>query len=519
MSKNIILFRPSTFKEEYFGSQPNFKIVGPPFGLLYIAAPLVERGYQVKIIDELFDLNYKADLKNDLSQALCVGISAMTGEQVKRGLDFAKLVKSSSQVPVVWGGLHATMLPQETLQDENLDIVVQGEGEETFLEIVQALEQNKPLEGIKGCLYKDQGAIVVNPPRENIDLNNIPPLPFHLLKMENYIFKYLLSPQLDRAFMLCQSRGCVHDCKFCTTARLYRNKWRTKKAGQVAKEIKDLIETYHINSLIFRDDNFFGDKGWVSDFCREILQADLNFKWYANCRIDYWNSFDDDFINLLLKAGLVFLGFGIESGSQRILDIINKGLTLKEILQAHLKIEKYPLTAQYFFMSGIPQENDADTMKTVKLIYQLVRSGRHIISLTFYSSYPGIPLFEERKDTENYIPISLWQWGEWDYRATKRFIPFFPMQRAAQGLKLSLKQNLKEDTPYYKSKHYKFIISIARLVDALYFYRKARNWFRFRLFLIGNLKWGWTAGFSWDIKFLQLVSKLKRLIKRSFLPV
>ncbi len=162
MKGNIVLFQPLA----RVGAARQNR-TGVPIGLLAIATPLDIAGYRVKIIDQFIDRNWKDMLREELAQKpICVGISVKTGPQIRYALEASKLVKKDGNVLVVWGGIHPSLLPEQTLQNENIDIVVQGEGEETLYELVKALEHGEPLGNIRGIWYKRTVASK-KPPRDH----------------------------------------------------------------------------------------------------------------------------------------------------------------------------------------------------------------------------------------------------------------------------------------------------------------------------------------------------------------
>lgn len=176
---NIVLFNPHhRFGKAIFRGER----VVLPLGLLAAAAPLDAAGYEVKIIDQQIEPQWKKRLLAELKRTpVCVGITCMTGPQIRYALEASSFVKENSSVPVVWGGAHPSLLPRQTVENDHVDLIVQGEGEETFLELVQTLQKGAPLGDVKGIWYKQNGQIMANPPRPHIDLNNQPPPAYHLV--------------------------------------------------------------------------------------------------------------------------------------------------------------------------------------------------------------------------------------------------------------------------------------------------------------------------------------------------
>jgi len=198
-----------------------------PLSVLCVAGPLEQAGYKVKIIDQRIEKNWRAVLKKEVkNQPLCVGISAVTGKQIKGGLTAAKLVREVSvDTPIVWGRIHPSLLPEQTVTDEYVDIVVKGEGEQTFLDLVKALDGKHPLSEVKGIFYKSKGHIFHRPSSDLLHLDSLPPLPYHLINVNDY----LNSINGDGSDLLhFSSRGCPYSCKFCYSQSLNQRKWRYK---------------------------------------------------------------------------------------------------------------------------------------------------------------------------------------------------------------------------------------------------------------------------------------------------
>lgn len=186
----VILFRPNF-------SKTGIKESRPPAGLLYVSAPLVKHGYEVAIIDQSVEDHWRERLLDELNaKTLGVGITCLTGHMISGGIKIAELVRQYSGCPVVWGGVHPSLEPDTTIASEHVDIIVSGEGEETALELVGALQENRALEDIDGIIFKKNGAIHRTRPRAMYDLNNLPPLPFHLVDFS----KYYGNPALQEFF-------------------------------------------------------------------------------------------------------------------------------------------------------------------------------------------------------------------------------------------------------------------------------------------------------------------------------
>lgn len=201
----ILLLYPKTGMD--FGST-----IAPPHALLTIAAPLVKAGYHVKLLDQRTQMISKETIAEFISSdMLCVAVSVMTGTQIHYALTLAQYVRelTDGRIPLIWGGCHPSVLPEQTVVNDKVDIVVIGEGDETFLELVQALENKRSLQGVKGLIYKDGGKVVITEPRPLLDVETLLPLPWEIVDVERYVHRDMYLRESSRVLDIGQtSRGC-----------------------------------------------------------------------------------------------------------------------------------------------------------------------------------------------------------------------------------------------------------------------------------------------------------------------
>jgi len=183
---------------------------------------------------------------------LCAGLTSITGSQIKYSLEISKFIKAHSDVPVVWGGIQPTILPEETLSNNNIDIIVMNEGETSFLELVRKLDKKESLHGVKGIRFKENDNVIQNEEREYLDLNRIPNLPYDLIDIKHYLPLF----KGRRTLYMETSRGCVGKCAFCSNIVYNKRQWRAMSAETVLERIKSVYNKYGINSFYFIDDNF-----------------------------------------------------------------------------------------------------------------------------------------------------------------------------------------------------------------------------------------------------------------------
>jgi anaerobic magnesium-protoporphyrin IX monomethyl ester cyclase len=383
----------------------NFTI--PPWALLYVATPLVEEGYTVSIIDQNVEFWWKRRLRRELTdKTLFVGTTAMTGYPIKQALEFVKAAKSIRNVPVVWGGGHASVFPEQTLSHELVDYIVKGEGEETIRQFVRRLKQKKSMKGLKGLWYKEKNKIIRNPDSPFLDLNRYTNVPYHLVDVERYIYK---THYAKRNFEVCTSRGCPHRCAFCYNVGINRRCWRSMEVDRIIDHLSYVVNKFNLDGINWREDNFFVDRKRVEAICNAILKQGLDISWHSDSRIDYFERYDSRFIELLKKSGLSELTFGIESGSPRVLDTIKKDITVKQVLAVNRKMAKHNIRCMYHFSFGFVGEDDRDVQHTVRLAHRLLKENPNagIWPPSIYTPYPGTTLFNESVKQGYHVPDKL----------------------------------------------------------------------------------------------------------------
>lgn len=407
---DIILFFPKLEEQE---------AVLLPASVLMVAGPLLQSGYKVKIIDQRVNKDWKKELLGSLKQGvLAFGVSALTGKQILYGLEASKLVKENSDIPVVWGGVHSSLLSKQTLENKYIDFVVIGEGEETFLELVNVLKKKSPLNSIKGLAYKENNEIFINPQREFINLDKSSDIPYHLVDIENYVAKKSFATgKPGRDIALYTSRGCPHRCGFCYNKEFNKRKWRGKSAEKVVEEMKSLIKDYKITSFNIADDEFFVDLERARKISELIIKENLNIEIFTTCRVNYVVNMDDEYLNLLYKAGFRTLSFGVESGSEKILELIHKDITINQVFETIKRLKKIGINSKYYFMAGFPTETIDDLYKTTDLILEMKQLDPHIRipAWRVFTSYPGTDLYEIAIKQGWNPPEKLEEWARYDF--------------------------------------------------------------------------------------------------------
>jgi len=409
-----------------------------PLSLLFIAAPLIEKGYDVEIIDQGTDKNWKEKLNKALQDnPLIVGISVLTGKQILYGLEISEIVKKQSNTKVVWGGVHPSLLPKQTLENRFIDLIVIGEGEETLLELVEKLDKKESYNDVLGIGYKKNGEIKINPERCFINLDKQPKIPYYLVDIEKYVnLESSASGKPGRDLALYTSRGCPHRCAFCYNKELNKRKWRCLSAEKIVAEIKKLVNEYNITSISLQDDEFFTSLERVQKICELLLKENINVEFISSCRIDYICRMEDKLLELIRKCGFKTLELGIESGSPRMLKKIKKDITVEQVKEAVAKLKKFDIEGKYCFMAGFPRERVQDMYKSADLMRDIkkINAYSRIPGWRIFTPFPGIELYKD-SITEGWIPPKdLKEWAYYDFQTIKMPWVNKKMERIIKGL-------------------------------------------------------------------------------------
>ena len=386
-----------------------------PLSLLCVGTPVSLAGYQVKIIDQRIEPHWRSILIEELAQApVCVGVSSMTGPQLKFALEISKIAKRYGNAPIVWGGVHPSLLPEQTLQNENIDMVVQGEGEETFLELVQALDGKRPLRDVKGIWYKESGAVKNTGDRPFVDLNHLPPLSYDLVDLAKYRRVMFGVPHQN----FFTSRGCPCQCTFCYNTAFDRKRWRAMEPDLVVKRLKDFVTHYKVQGVIINESNFFVDMDRARRILKGIVKEDLGIV-ISKVNIDGGTLFrlsGDDF-DLLERAGCRRLPIAIESGSEKIRTLLKKPADVGRLLEINRRLKGTRIVPNFLFMIGFPTETKHDLAESVALAFQVVHENERAgVYFNIYTPYPGTELFDTAVKHGLQVPQRLEDWIPFNYR-------------------------------------------------------------------------------------------------------
>ena len=406
---DVILVQPKLGEMDFLRTNPSL-----PLGLLS-AATLISPKYKVKIIDQRISKNWKEILEANLNGGtLCVGVTSYTGTMIKCALEVCKFVRDISRAPIVWGGIHASLLPAQTLENKYVDVVVEGEGEYTLHDLLEAFSNDKPLAGVKGIWFKDGKKILRNSPRGFLDLNVLPDLPYHLVTAEDYVQLYRKRPSLPME----TSRGCIYKCSYCYNTAYRSSTWRSLDTIGAVSRIKGLVNKYKVKGIYIIDDNFFVDLKRGEEFAKEIIKENLDVEWQVQgAGFLELQKMDKAYLELLEQSGCVRVTCGVESGSQRIRKILSKGSDLTKISRINRDMAGYNIIVLYSFISGFPGETTYDLRETIGFMFRLLKENPMARNTPIYQyvPYPQTSLFERVKREGYRIPDSLGKWQDYDF--------------------------------------------------------------------------------------------------------
>jgi radical SAM superfamily enzyme YgiQ (UPF0313 family) len=415
MQKRVLLINPPFYR--LMASHFN----GLSLGLGYIAAVLSKNGYEVKIYNadykssenyadqrEIFEGydNYKKILSNlnhplwlevkenieSYSQDI-IGITMLTGTY-KSAENIGRIAKKfNKDVEVVVGGPHPTILPEETIKNEYFDYVVRGEGEYTFLDLVNGIG----VEDIPGLTYiNKRGEIVNNPDREIVeDLDSLP-FPCRGLYLNDTRY-------MDYGYIM-TGRGCPFECTFCASKKVWKGHVRFRSPESVVEEVKHVHDKYSTKFFYFVDDTFTLNKKRTKKICELLVESDLDISWICDTRVD---TIDEELLRLMKESGCVRVKIGVESGSERILKKVKKKITKKQVRDSVSLIKKVGIDLTIYLMIGFPTETKEEMQETLDFARELEPT---YYSLSILAPYPGTEIYDDVIRSGIKLPKEHWEY-------------------------------------------------------------------------------------------------------------
>ncbi len=380
----------------------------PPLSLLYLGDALKKAGYDVQVFHCPSDQIESCARRIIRKDPLFVGISVFTGNQTRFSAQMSREIRKLSNIPIVWGGIHPSLVPEQTLGEKYIDFIISGEGEEAIVELAKAIERGRGFKDVKGIGYKKNGKLVFTEQRPLIKNLDDYRLDWDLVDIKKY---YLSLWDCKRVIKFITSRGCPYNCTFCYNKRFNMGIWRAHSIDFVISEIQRLKDEHGIDGIGFYDDNFFSNPKRAM----EILTA-IDLPWEVGTNIkDISRQMLDKFRNIQCRG----LFFGLESGSDKVLRLINKQFTTKDIVEGIKTLSEYKdIYISASFLIGLPTETWKEIGKTIDIILRLSEIHPRIgYTIGMYLPYPGTDLydlavkrgFNQPKRTEDWYLLDRWK--------------------------------------------------------------------------------------------------------------
>jgi radical SAM superfamily enzyme YgiQ (UPF0313 family) len=405
-SKKIVFFFPAFSSVE----------ATAPLGILAVATPLLQAGYQVKIVDSTITPNFGKAVLEELKDALCLGVSLVTGPMIRETVAMARAVKEwNPEFPIILGGWHPSLLPDQTLACQYVDIVVRGQGEDSLLQIVQRLEAGDPVDDVAGIGYKRDDKLHFTPERPLKPLVDMPQKAYHLADFDAY------ERVCGRRWaMYISSLACPFNCAYCTNAGVYGRKWNALPPEQFVEETVELTRRYRLELLWVVDDNFLVDLDRARLIAEGLVQAGANFRWSIQATTNLTARLSLEDLRLLRRAGLHQICHGAESGSMKVLKLMNKDFQdFESIYETANRCLQADIRPSFNIIFAFPGEDRQDRRLTVQFVMDVCRKYPGAEFWTnIFTPYPGAPVMNQARELGIDVPNSLEGWADFFPRYT-----------------------------------------------------------------------------------------------------
>ena len=406
MSKKVVFFFPSFASTE----------ATAPLGILAVATPLMRAGYSVQIIDSTITPNFKRRVLEEVRDAVCLAISLVTGPMIRETVEIARAVKLwKPDFPIVLGGWHPSLLPKQTLESPYIDIVVRGQGEDTLLEVVQHIEARASLDLVPGIGFKRDRRLHFTSERPLRPIVDLPPKAYHLADFDAY------QRSCGRRWaMYISSLACPFNCSYCTNAGVYGRKWNALPPGQFVEETVDLTRRYGLEMLWVVDDNFLVDLDRARHIAEGLVRAEADFNWSIQATTNLTARLTYEDLKLLRRSGLHQICQGVDSGSEKILKLMNKTFQdFDSIYESAARCLHAGIRPSFNIIFAYPGEGKKERRETIDFMMDVCRRFPGAEFWTnIFTPYPGSPIMERAQELGIQVPDSLEGWADFFPRYT-----------------------------------------------------------------------------------------------------
>lgn len=404
----VLLFHPHATPTKRFVT---------PLSMLAVAAPLDRNGFDVVIVDANVDHGWRESLGSHAADALCAGITALTGYQLHQGLEGARIMRAANpRLLIAWGGYQPSIYPEQAIEEPLVDCAVRGLGENPMLHICERMaEGSRDFSGIPGVTWRSaEGVVEKNADQKLLDINDFPPYPWHLVELERYV----QSDFTPRSLCYNTSMACPFGCSFCGVISAFPRGWTGYKAERVADEVEYLVKRHRLDGVPMLDNNYFVDRPRARRISELFVERNLRIEWMAMGRARDFIRMDRELIPLFKRSGCKCVFIGAESGSDQVLELIHKELTVDEILRCSELLTSYEIIPHYSFTLGYPPEPEKDIDASLALIRRLKKINPETqVNLMYYTPYYGTPLYRWAQQQGFDEPDHFSQWSEMNLNA------------------------------------------------------------------------------------------------------
>jgi len=331
----------------------------------------------------------------------------MTGPQILHGIRVSRYVKAHHpDVPVVWGGIHPSYLPEQTVSEPFVDMVVAGHGDDALPELVEALTGQREIANVKGLFFKDgNGSIHTNEPRSPLELKELKNYAWDKVDPSAYLVQDLVR---GRTMSMFSSRGCPHRCTFCYAESFHHRRWIGQSPEMVMKEVDYIASRCEFESIYFHDDNFGVNRKRMEEIARELKARGLYFGFALKLKY-----LDESLAEFLSRNNCDRVDWGAESGSDRILKLYQKEQTTEDSLRAAELMGKYGISGQVSTVMGHPEETPEDIAETLRLIDRMreINPRLRIADVKILTPYPGSKFYSTALELGFKPPEKLEKWS------------------------------------------------------------------------------------------------------------
>ena len=383
--------------------------LGAPLSLLCLASPLLRAGFEVKLVDNLLFPDYEKAILRETEDALCLGISVLTGPHIGAAVRVSRAVKKlRPEMPIVFGGWHASLATDQTLGESFVDAIVRGQGELTLLELAQRIADKQDWHGVRGLSFKNaEGKIVHEPERPVANVNDLPAPAYHLADPGIYA---TMSGVRQLAYT--SSVGCPYQCNYCTDQVFYKRRFNAYRVDRVVNDLTELVPRYDIEHVPFFDSNFLVDRKRAVAIAKGIVESGIKFQWDFQTSTDFLALMSEDDVRLLAESGVHHIGFGTESASQEVLALMNKRFQhVEQMVETARKTNLAGIHVVFNIILGYPGETEAHRQQTFRVMSDIAKEYWNVsFSPNIFTPYPGIPIWPQLKEMGVHEPQSLEEW-------------------------------------------------------------------------------------------------------------